>query len=69
MSRIQTIKNDSKLSYAHLTKYHQIAYGKHINVMLKVEGSAEKVIEKLILEGVPARLHYGDAPLLDGGDS
>lgn len=69
MSRIQTIKNDSKLSYAHLTKYHQIAYGKHINVMLKVEGTAEKVIEKLIQPGVPARLHYGDTPLLDGGDS
>lgn len=69
MNRIQTIKNASKISYEYLTKYAQISYGKQISVMLKVEGSPEKVIDKLIRSGVPARLQYGDAPLLDGGDS
>lgn len=54
--RIKTTKNTNKISYDHLTHYAQQAYGPLINVMLEVEGSAEKVIERLKRTGIPARL-------------
>jgi phage replication initiation protein len=65
MLRIKTISETTKIGYERLTHYHAMAYGKHINVMLQVEGSAEKVVEKLIREGLPARL---DLPVIPDGE-
>jgi phage replication initiation protein len=67
--RIRTTRQTSTLSYQHLTYYARQAYGPLINVMLEVEGSAEKVIEQLIRSGTPARLVYGEhspAPFITG---
>jgi len=58
--RIKTIKNTNKISYEHLTHYAQQAYGALINVMLEVEGSPEKVIERLKKPGIPSRLELAD---------
>lgn len=57
--RIRTTRKTTTLGYQHLTYYARQAYGPFINVMLKVEGSAEKVIERLLRPGVPARLDLG----------
>jgi phage replication initiation protein len=56
MQRIRTIQKTTQISYDYLTECASIGYGKHINVMLEIEGSAEKVIEKLIRDGIPKRL-------------
>lgn len=61
MQRIRTIQKTGEISYDVLIHHAANGYGKLINVMLKVEGSAEKVIEKLIREGIPTRL---DTPSL-----
>ena len=58
--RIRTTRQTATLSYQHLTYYARQAYGPLINVMLEVEGSAEKVIEQLIRSGSPARLTCGE---------
>jgi phage replication initiation protein len=57
MERIKTLQNTTKISYDFLTTCASQGYGKHINVMLEIEGSAEKVIEKLIRQGIPKRLN------------
>jgi phage replication initiation protein len=56
MSRIVTLQNNTRISYEYLTECASIGYGKHLNVMLEIEGSAEKVLEKLIRVGIPKRL-------------
>ncbi len=53
-SRIRTIQKSGQIGYQHLSHYLSVAYGRHLNVMLEVEGSAERVIEKLRREGVPS---------------
>lgn len=58
--RIRTTRKTATLSYQHLTYYARQAYGPLINVMLEVEGSAEKVIEQLIRSGTPTRLSLGE---------
>jgi phage replication initiation protein len=63
MQRIRTIQKSGKISYEFLTHHAGNAYGKLINVMLQTEGSAEKVVEKLIRDGIPSRL---DTPSLTG---
>jgi len=69
--RIRTLKRSTRISYEHLARYAKIAYGPLISVMLEVEGSPEKVVERLKREGVPARLDCGGLPpaplLADGG--
>ena len=62
-SRIRILKKTATLGYEGLTHWASVAYGKHIDLMMKVEGSAEKVIEKLRREGLPSRL---DLPALPG---
>lgn len=54
--RIKTQKKTAKISYEHLIRYARQAYGSLIHVMLEVEGSPEKVIERLKRTGIPARL-------------
>lgn len=62
MSRVRTIQNTARISYDYLTTCASIGYGKHLNVMLEIEGSPEKVLEKLIRSGIPKRL---DLPFVD----
>lgn len=61
MQRIRTIIKTGKISYGALTDHAARAYGKHVNAMMAVEGSAEKVVEKLRRDGIPSRL---DTPSL-----
>jgi phage replication initiation protein len=63
-SRIETIRKTGQISYEQLCHQLRIAYGRMINVMLKVEGNADKVVEKLRREGVPGRLRLPD---IEGG--
>jgi phage replication initiation protein len=63
MLRIRTIQKTGKISYEFLAHHASAAYGKLINTMLAVEGSPEKVIEKLRRDGIPSRL---DTPSLTG---
>lgn len=56
MQRIRTIKNTAEISYDCLIHHGANGYGKLINVMMEVEGSAEKVVEKLRRDGIPKRL-------------
>lgn len=60
--RIRTTQNAERISYKVLTHYARQAYGRHINVMLEVEGSPEKVIERLRREGKPSRLSMPRPP-------
>lgn len=61
-SRIRTLTHTAKIGYAALTHYASEAFGKHIDLMLKVEGSAEKVVEKLRRDGLPSRLDLPSIP-------
>ncbi|CAG0941154.1 hypothetical protein BROC_01303 [Candidatus Brocadiaceae bacterium] len=58
--RIRTQQNTATVGYRHLVYYLSQAYGQLINVMLDVEGSPEKVIERIKRTGAPARLRLGD---------
>ena len=62
-SRIRTLQETADIGYDSLTHWASVAYGKHINVMMEVEGSAEKVVEKLRRAGLPSRL---DLPIPPG---
>jgi phage replication initiation protein len=55
-SRIKTAQKTAEIGYDYLTKYARIAYGRHINVMMEVEGDAERVVDRLRRFGTPARL-------------
>lgn len=56
-SRIRTLQKTASISYEVLTHWASIGYGKLINLMVDIEGSPEKVIEKLRREGLPDRLN------------
>lgn len=62
MSRVRTIQNTARISYDYMTACASMGFGKHLNVMLEIEGSAEKVLQKLIRDGIPKRL---DLPIPD----
>jgi phage replication initiation protein len=59
--RIRTTQRSTTISYEHLSHYAKQAYGKLIGLMLEVEGSPEKVIERLKRPGVPSRLNCGES--------
>lgn len=61
-SRIRTLQKTADIGYESLTHWASVAYGKHIDLMLKVEGSAEKVIEKLRRDGLPSRIDLPEIP-------
>ena len=63
-SRIKTIRKSAKISYKALIYYAQQAYGPLINVMIEKEGSAEKVVARLIRDGLPNRLKLPIPPEL-----
>jgi len=60
--RIKTAQKTEEITYDSLTHYARQGYGKHLNVMFKKEGSAEKVMERLVREGRPARLEIPSPP-------
>jgi len=64
-ARIRTLSHTARIGYDALTHWHSLAYGKHIDVMMAVEGTAEKVVERLRRPGFPARLDL--PPLPDHG--
>ncbi len=61
-SRIRTLRKTASIGYESLNHWASVAYGKHINVMMQVEGSAEKVIKILRRDGLPARLQLPVPP-------
>ena len=61
-SRIRILQKTAKISYQKMNECASIGYGKHINLMMQVEGSAEKVVAKLIRDGVPSRLNLPELP-------
>lgn len=63
MQRIKTIQKTASIGYDCLIHHASHAYGKLIAVMMEIEGSPEKVVEKLIRDGVPTRL---DTPSITG---
>ena len=69
MLRIKTIRETSRISYDHLTYYAGVAYGKLIDVMLKIEGSETEVIDKLRRPGIPSRLDLPQPPINEGRHS
>ena len=62
-SRIRTLQKTAKISYEKMNECASIGYGKHINLMMQVEGSAEKVIALLRRDGVPSRLNLPELPI------
>lgn len=61
-SRIRTLQKTASIGYDSLTHWASTAYGKHINVMMLKEGSAEKVVEILRRAGLPTRLNLPELP-------
>jgi phage replication initiation protein len=61
-SRIRTIQKQEQIGYNQLTYFARQQYGPFIETMMAVEGSAEKVVEKLRRDGVPKRLKH---PFID----
>jgi len=64
MSRIATVQKEMQISYDHLIECGSTAYGPLVNVMMEVEGSAEKVVERLRRDRIPKRLQF---PVLPDG--
>ncbi len=62
-SRIRTLARQGQNSYDHLKTYAGITYGRLINVMLEIEGSAEAVVAALRREGMPKRLQLPNVDL------
>jgi len=54
--RVKTANESRRIGYSALVQHAHNAYGPLIDFMMKVEGSAEKVVKKLIRPGVPKRL-------------
>lgn len=59
-ARIETVKRQDAISYKRLSECAAVSYGRHINVMLQREGSAERVVEILRRDGVPERLDLSE---------
>jgi phage replication initiation protein len=62
-SRIRTLQKTAAIGYESLSHWCSVAYGKHIDLMLQVEGTPEKVVDKLRRPGLPSRL---DLPVVPG---
>ena len=56
MQRIRTLQDTTRINYDCLTHHLSQGFGKHINVMLEVEGNYENVVKKIIRDGIPKRL-------------
>lgn len=61
--RVATLSKTAEISYEHLVRHANRAYGPLINVMVHHEGSLETVVAKLWSNGVPKRLRLPDLPI------
>jgi phage replication initiation protein len=57
MQRIRTIQKTGQITYDSSVHHAKRSVGKLVNVMMAKEGSAEKVVEMLIRDGIPKRLN------------
>ena len=57
-TRIATLRKQTQINYDSLVKYASIQYGPLLRIMVQVEGSPEKVLEKLERQGTPKRLKH-----------
>lgn len=64
-SRVRTIQKQLQIGYEALTHHASRIFGPLINVMLEVEGDADKVVQKLRRDGRPKRLKH---PFIDDPD-
>jgi phage replication initiation protein len=62
MSRVATVRKETTMSYTHLVECASQAYGALVNVMMAVEDSPEKVIERLRRNRIPRRLNFPVVP-------
>lgn len=69
VSRINTIKEQDRISYERLKQVASTAYGALLNVMLQREGSAELIVEQLKRHAIPRRLAATDHYLRTKGKS
>lgn len=67
--RINTIKEQDRISYERLKQVASTAYGALLNVMLQREGSAELIVEQLKRHAIPRRLAATDHYLRTKGKS
>lgn len=61
-SRIATIQKQAQLGYDALVDHASRQYGPFLRLMRQVEGSAEKVLERLERDGLPKRLQHPALP-------
>lgn len=61
-SRIATIQKQTQIGYDALVDHASRQYGPFLKLMRQVEGSAEKVLERLEREGIPKRLQHPAMP-------
>jgi phage replication initiation protein len=61
-SRIATIQKQAQLGYESLIDHASRQYGPLLSVMRHVEGSAEKVLQRLERESIPKRLQHPALP-------
>ena len=58
MSRIRTLQKQTQISYEAAVEQARKQFGPTLNMVLKVEGSAEKAVNKLRRDGVPRRVRH-----------
>jgi phage replication initiation protein len=58
MSRIRTLQKQTQISYEAAVEHARKQFGPTLNLVLKVEGSAEKAVGKLRRDGVPRRVRH-----------
>lgn len=58
MSRIRTLQKQTQISYDAAVAHARKQFGPTLNLVLKVEGSAEKAVEVLRRDGVPRRVRH-----------
>lgn len=58
MSRIRTLQKQTQISYEAAVEQARRQFGPTLNLVLQVEGSAEKAVELLRRDGVPRRVQH-----------
>jgi phage replication initiation protein len=58
MSRVLTLQKQTQISYDAAVAQAKRQFGPTLNLVLQVEGSAEKAVELLRRDGVPRRVQH-----------
>ena len=58
MTRIRTLQKQTQISYEAAVEQARIQFGRTLNLVLKVEGSAERAVALLCRDGVPRRVKH-----------